>query len=162
LSSCQSKGPALTPTVRRPTLACVRRELATDRGATWGGEYGAARTTHLPRRRAREGTGGSWLEAVGSSPHGRQGSAALCTRRRPSRQGSWRASGALERGRAAFQPVNPPLTMIFFQKVELCDKNGRYEGCRGDIPLQYLQRPSYVFLDGLSRNAKQSSGFAER
>jgi hypothetical protein len=51
---------------------------------------------------------------------------------------------------------------VFLQKVELCDKNGRYESCRWDIPLQYLQRLSYVFLNGLSRNAKQSSGFAER
>jgi hypothetical protein len=51
---------------------------------------------------------------------------------------------------------------MFLQKFELCDKNGRYKSCRWDIPLQHLQRSSYVFLDGLSRNAKWSSGFAER
>jgi hypothetical protein len=71
----------------------------------------------------------------------------------------WRRS----RARLCCVPAGQPsVDRDFLQKVELCDKNGRYKSCRGDIPLQYLQRLSYVFLDGLSRNAKQSSGFAER
>jgi hypothetical protein len=42
---------------------------------------------------------------------------------------------------------------------EIFSKN---ESCSVKYPLQLLQRPSYVFLKGLSRNVEQSSGFAER
>jgi hypothetical protein len=40
----------------------------------------------------------------------------------PSRQSAWRAGGALERGRAAFQPVNTTLTARFSKKLNCATK----------------------------------------
>jgi hypothetical protein len=47
-----------------------------------------------------------------------------CARRaaQPSRQSTKCASGALERGRAAFQPVNAILTALFFKKLNYATK----------------------------------------
>jgi hypothetical protein len=73
-------------------------------------------------------------------------------------EGPARGSGARP---SCFPAGQPSVDRDSLQKVELCDKNARYESCRWDIPLQHLQRLSYVFLNGLSRNAKQSSSFAE-
>jgi hypothetical protein len=61
-------------------------------------------------------------------------------RRRASRQGAWRAGGALERDRAVFQPVNPLLTVIFSKKLnyvtktvdtKVVDETSLYNICKG-------------------------------
>jgi hypothetical protein len=51
---------------------------------------------------------------------------------------------------------------VFLQIFELDEIFSKNESCRVKYPLQLLQRPSNVFLNGLSTNVKQSSGFAER
>jgi hypothetical protein len=54
----------------------------------------------------------------------------------------------------------PYFDCAFLQKFELCDKNARYRSCRGDIPLQYLQRPTYILVNGLFGNTSRKSAFA--
>jgi hypothetical protein len=51
---------------------------------------------------------------------------------------------------------------IFLQKFEVDEIFSKNESCSVKYPLQLLQRPSYVFLKGLSWNVEQSSGFVER
>jgi hypothetical protein len=51
---------------------------------------------------------------------------------------------------------------VFLQKFELYEIFSKNESCSVKYPLQRLQRPSNVFLKGLSWNVEQSSGFAER
>jgi hypothetical protein len=72
-----------------------------------------------------------------------------------------RSGGALERGHAVFQPVNTTLTACFSKKLncakktidtKVVDETSLYNICKG-LPM--------FFLDGLSRNAKQSWGSAE-
>jgi hypothetical protein len=50
---------------------------------------------------------------------------------------------------------------VFLQKFELDEIFSKHESCSVNYALQLLQRPFYAFLKGLSRNSKQSSGFAE-
>jgi hypothetical protein len=45
-----------------------------------------------------------------------------CAQRSPSRQGAWRAGGALERGRAVLQPVNATLTVRFSKNLKCATK----------------------------------------
>jgi hypothetical protein len=83
-------------------------------------------------------------------------------RRARRRDGGQGVGGALERCRADFQPVNPTLTVNFSTNLncatkmldtKLADETSLYNICKG-CPM--------IFLNGLSRNAKQSSGSAER
>jgi hypothetical protein len=145
-------------------LTCVCTRPATDRWAHGGG---TARHV-LPR----DGSHSQATGAKGNQLLVPRGSGA-CPARTPrwwnvsrAAQGRQaerrRAGGALERGRAVFPAGQPYFDCTALQKIKLCDKNDRYKSCRRNIPLQYWQRPSYVFLDGLSRNAKQSLGFVER
>jgi hypothetical protein len=50
---------------------------------------------------------------------------------------------------------------VFLQKFELDENFPKNESCSVKYPLQLLQRPSYAFLNGLSRNVERSLGFAE-
>jgi hypothetical protein len=130
--------------VWRPTLACVR---AGDRrraaGNTRGGTAWYGRAVRIPRRPARRGTGGSDLEAVWERARTDTEAGAMpCARSaaRRSRQGAWRASGALERDRPVFQPVNPTLTVCFSKNLncatktvdtKVVDETSLYNICNG-------------------------------
>jgi hypothetical protein len=80
----------------------------------------------------------------------------------PNRQDARRAVGALERDLPVFQPVNPTLTACFSKNLNCATKTVDTKVVDATSLYNAKQRPSYIFLDGSSRNAKQSSGFAER
>jgi hypothetical protein len=63
-------------------------------------------------------------------------------RRSPHRQSARRAGGALERGRAVFQPVNATLTVCFSKKLnratktvdtKVVDETSLYNICKGRL-----------------------------
>jgi hypothetical protein len=70
--------------------------------------------------------------------------------------GRRRSSGALVGGRAVFQPVNATLTACFSKKLNYATKTVDTKVVYETSLYNFLQRSSYVFLDGLSRNTKQS------
>jgi hypothetical protein len=79
----------------------------------------------FPRRQSRRGPGGSGLEGVGPGPraaevaHAPQGQPVEClARRRRSRVRP-----------GCFSAGQPSVDRDFLQKIELCDKNGRYKSC---------------------------------
>jgi hypothetical protein len=84
-----------------------------------GGECGAVRkqTARVPRRQVRRGS-----VARASRQWGRVRTDAEAAQRRPSRQGAWRAGGALERDRPVFQPVNPSLTLNSSKNLNCASK----------------------------------------
>jgi DNA-binding PucR family transcriptional regulator len=59
-------------------------------------------------------------------------------------------------------PSQRQFDRIFLQKLELDEIFSKNESYSVKYPLQLLQRSSYVFLNGLRKNVKQSLGFAER
>jgi hypothetical protein len=74
--------------------------------------------------------------------HGRRGGAVDGVQRaaQPGRQNAQRAGGALERGRAVFQPVNAILTTCFSKKLncaaktvdtKVVDETSLYNICKG-------------------------------
>jgi hypothetical protein len=83
-------------------------------------------TARVPRRSARRGTGGPWLEAVGKRPARTPRGAVAGARRaaQPGWQNARRASGALEHGQAVFQPVNASLTAFFSKKLNRSAQSG--------------------------------------
>jgi hypothetical protein len=87
--------------------------------------YGAAPdAARVPRTAGAKGTHDPDLEALGSesarTPRWRGGRRAA----QPGRQNARRAGGALERGRAVFQPVNATLTAFFFKKLNRSAQSG--------------------------------------
>jgi hypothetical protein len=116
--------------------ACVcAGDLRRTTGQLRAGEYGAARTAHIPKRRERRGPA-----ARASRRWGRVSTDAEATRRRPSRQGAWRAGGALESNRPVFQPVNPTSTVRFSKNLncttkmvdtKVVDETSLYNICKG-------------------------------
>jgi hypothetical protein len=71
-------------------------------------------------------------------------------------------TGAPERpGAVSLESLQSTLVWPWVTRnFELCDKNARYKSFRWDIPLQYLQRPTYVLVTGLVGNASWKSAFA--
>jgi hypothetical protein len=109
-------------------------------------------------RGARSREGALPREDAGPNAEGRSAEAWPCaqTRARVAPRHALQSAGWLNRlGQRSFD--RPKL-----QKFELDEIFSKNESCSVKCPLQLLQRPSYVFLTGLSRNAKQSYGFAER
>jgi hypothetical protein len=110
--------------VRRPALACVR---AGDRRRTAGQCTGRVRLGTGERHTSLEGRRGGEPTTLtsrrwGTSPHGRRGRRGALRTARPSRQGAWRAGGALERVRSVFQTVNATLTARFSKKLNCATK----------------------------------------
>jgi DNA-binding PucR family transcriptional regulator len=75
-----------------------------------------------------------------------------------------RCAPALQSARAPVgleSPSQRRFDRVFLQKIELDEIFSKNKIYIVKYPLELLQRSSYVFLNGLSRNVKQSSGFAE-
>jgi hypothetical protein len=115
------QGPCIYPAIRRPSSTCVRR----DRRRT------AGRTTAV-----RRGTRSHTTGAKGNRLLVPRGGGAWPART-PSRQDAQRAAQGCQadrrRSRARlihFSAGQPYFDCAFLQKIELCDKNGRYESCR--------------------------------
>jgi hypothetical protein len=113
---------------RRP--ACAGAQAKDPRAKRGGGTIQYEDAAHVSRRSARRGTSSPDLEAVGNKPARMPRQVRLPVRgaakpaERPARR---RHSGArlssISAGQCDFD-------CVFLQKVELCDKNGRYESCR--------------------------------
>jgi hypothetical protein len=106
--------------------------------------YGAVRRcVRIPRMAGAKGTNGPDLEALGSEPTRTPRRARLPehgARRSLTRQSARHTGGALERGRAVFQPVNTTLTVCFSKKMnratktvdtKVVDKTSLYNICKG-------------------------------
>jgi hypothetical protein len=139
---------------RPPSLPSTASTLAGALGRETGDKpLGSARwpygATRAPRRRLaflgdrrERGPVARGSRQWEPSLRGRRSGTVACTRRmtQPSRQSSRRADGALERGRAAFQPVNATLTVRFFKKLncatktvdtKVVDETSLYNICKG-------------------------------
>jgi hypothetical protein len=115
--------------------ACRRRTA--DRGQSTG-RYGGTGEQHTSLEHWRGGEPAALASRRwGTSPHKCRGRRRTA---RPSRQGARRAGGTLERGRAAFQPVNATLTACFSKKMncatktidtKVVDETSLYNICKG-------------------------------
>jgi hypothetical protein len=132
-----------SPVRRRPRQGRSARSRVTDRWTVHGGH--TARHVRLDDSSRFEvagakGTNDSRLEAVGSEP-ARTPRRRSVQRAAQGRQADCRRSGgALERGRAVFQPVNTTLTACFSKKLnyatktvdtKVVDETSLYNICKG-------------------------------
>jgi hypothetical protein len=86
------------------------------------------RGNYNSRSKAVGAEGSRWLAVrdSGTVLHGRRGDAVVGAQHaaQPGRQNARRAGGALERGCAAFQPVNATLTAFFSKKLNRSAQSG--------------------------------------